>query len=289
MFSTLWNSRQTQSATESSEVEQQILSELATATETETGMVSTRSQEPGLIVDFEELLARGTPNLRNKKRKTSSQSSTDTDDSRPLKRGKESATDRSISLVRGNIKPLIPVVPPSINDGSIPNDGIEVRITNVGRPEMPEWNISSENGTVACGHPNQQENKHITSKSPDISISRQSKAKLSLPTDSSEPSKVPYAKSSQTTWKAKHKRFGSEDALEKPLLASENNIVPEVDSKMSVSIQMDVESEDGAPETISASTGLRLARSAASGIAKVAKMYVNLLETCFSVSISDTL
>lgn len=87
-----------------SEVDRQIRSELAVATE--TGMVSTRSQEPGLIVDFEELSAKGTPKLRSTKRKSESESHTDTDDSRCLKRRKATPKDTPASRVRIS-KPVI--------------------------------------------------------------------------------------------------------------------------------------------------------------------------------------
>lgn len=267
-----------------SEVDQQILQELAVAAE--TGMVSTRSQEPGLVVDFEQKPPKGTPGLTATKRKSPSESHFETHGSRPHKRYKEATPDGQASFVSGNTKPLIPVVSPTKNS-NIPNDGIEVRIAN-----GPEHDGSERRPTAFEKHappesPSQQDDVHTTRDTSEISVKQNAKVGRSLVRHSSEALVQTNGKAIlHSNGKPKHKRFGSQDPPERPLLALANSGGPAVVSKLPIHLQMDDESEDEAPETISASTGLVQARSAANEAAKVAEACV-VLNPQLVISISD--
>lgn len=203
--------------------------------------------------------------------------------------------------VYGDTKPLIPVVPPSQYSDSIPNDGIEVRITNGGGSVTSLLEGSSDNDTTTRGQPGLQEDEYAPWKTPSDpskkesdtkltpssktsepsnpldgkpspGISKKAKAKLSPPT---KPTALPNPQNGesplQTNPKAKHKRFDTEDSLQEPLLTSEKNGVFEADSKLPLTVQVDGDSEDEAPETVSASTGLNQARIAAIEVAKLAQ------------------
>ena len=71
---------------------------------------------------------------------------------------------------------------------------------------------------------------------------------------------------------AKHKSFDNEDSLEAPLPTSENNKVFEPDFRLPPTVQVDEDSEDEAPETVSAETGLNQARIAATEVARLAEV-----------------
>ena len=283
MFSLIWSFIQTsfrqpkpvQLGFDISEVDQQNLQDLAVAAE--TGMVSTRSQEPGLVVDFEQKPPKGTPGLTNTKRKSSSESHSDTLGSRPHKRHKEATQDGKASFASGNTKPLIPIVSPT-RDSNIPNDGIEVRIANGHERDNPEGRPSSLENNTPPESPSQQDDVHITRETSGNSAKRHAGVGRSLVTHSSEPI--------QTNGKPRHKRFGSQDPPERPLPASQNNSGPAISSELPINVQMDEEPEDEVPEIISASTGLDQARLAANEAAKVAEACV-VLNSQLSVTISD--
>ena len=293
MFSLIWSYIQASFCqpkpvilgSEISEVDQQILQELAVEAETE--MMSTRSQEPGLVVDFQQKPPKEKPGLANTKRKSSSESLSDTLSSRPHKRYKEATLDGKPSLASGNTKPFIPIVSPT-KDSRIPNDGIEVRIANAFVHDTPEWRSSTFENNTNPESPSQQDDVPIARETSRDSVQRHAEVGRSLVINASGPSiQTNGGAISHFNGKPKHRRFGSQDPPERPLSASENSGSPAITSKLPINVQMDEESEDEAPETISASNGLDQARSAANEAAKVAEacvvLYPQLLVTTSDV------
>ena len=279
-----WRPKPTVLVSEISEVDQQILQELAVAAETR--MVSTRSQEPGLVVDFEQKPPKGTPGLTNTKRKSPSESHSETQGSRPHKRYKEATPDGQASFIRGNTKPLIPVVSPT-KGRSLPNDGIEVRIANGPEHDASKQCPSTFEKNTPPESPSQQDDVHTSRYTSGDSIQRHAKVERALAKHSPGPLIQANGRAMlHSNNKPKHKRFGSQDPPEEPLLALENSGDPADTSKPSTNAQMENESEDEAPETILASTGLDQARSAANEAAKVAEACVGL-NSQLVVSISD--
>ena len=260
---------------EISEVDQQILQELAAAAE--TGMVSTRSQEPGLVVDFEQRPPKGTSGLTNNKRKSLSESHSDTHGGRPHKRHKEVTPDGQASFASGITKPLIPVVSPT-EDSNIPNDGIEVRIANGPEYDASEQRSSAFEKNTTPKSPSQQDDVHTTQETSRNSVKGHAKMERSLVIHSSGALiKTNGRAVSNSNGKPRHQRFGSQDPPERPLLALKNSGGPPNTSKLPINVRKEEESEDEAPETISASTGLDQARSAANEAAKVVEACVSLI------------
>ena len=77
-----------------------------------------------------------------------------------------------------------------------------------------------------------------------------------------EPSLQPFAK-------RKHIKFGREEPPKSPLQDHNINEVAETEDQLPKSIRSDVESEDEAPETLTAMTGLNQARLAINEASKV--------------------
>ena len=250
------------------EVEKQIFSELEVAAK--PGMVATRSQEPGIVADFEESLPNGTSKSESAKKRSWPDPHADPDGSRVSKRRKQTTKENTVSQKNGYERLPIPVVAPSTNISNIPRDGIEVRIVNSIKPKLLPPESLAYSGGKGVGHPSEQEATRHTTKEPrSRPLSHEIAAGSSSPRKSFKaPRALENKQSSPAIASATHKRFGSEGLQEEQPLASDNVI------GISTKVQVDTESENEAPETLTASKGFNQARSAANEVAKIAELYV---------------
>lgn len=277
MFSSLWSTLQApfdrpKSITiksEDLEVEKQILSELEAAAK--PGMVATRNQEPGLVADFEESLPKGISKPKNAKKRSWPDPHADPDENRVSKRRKQTTKENTVSQINGHERLPIPVVAPSTNNSNIPRDGIEVRIFNPIKPKLlqPE-SMAYSGGGKGLGHPSEQEATRHTTKEPGSRPVKREIAKgfLSPRKHFRAPRTLDNKQSSPAIASATHKRFGSGGLQEEQPLTSDHAI------GLSTKVQIDTESEDEAPETLTASKSFNQARSAANEVAKIAELYV---------------
>lgn len=285
MFSSLWTTlqapfdRQKSSPTKSEDlqVDKQILSELEAAAK--PGMVATRSQEPGPIAGPEASPPREPPKPESAKKRPWSDYHADVDSSRVPKRRKENTEEKTVSQRKGHKKLPIPVVAPSTNIINIPRDGIEVRIVNELKPKSLQPESTAYSGTKSFGQPSQQEATRHIAKEPHRSPVKHEVPAASLSPGSSfgPPGTLDNKQSSSAIANARHKRFGSEGLREEQPLASDDAIV------LSSKVQIDTESEDEAPETLTTSKSFNEARSAANEVAKIAELYVRFSNIDFLV------
>ena len=288
MFPALWNfirapfnpSNFGLSQSQSCEVEQQILSELATAAE--AGMVATRSQEPAPVVHLGKLPPNGTSEAETTKKRRLSELHPDLHDERILKRRVEIPAETPHPRNKGGHRELIPTVLPSINSPNIPNDGIEVRVVN-GRKSRPSpSNHAAKSDETDHGHTGQPENSHVATKPPDNLVSQKTAEKVSYPASPIKtPGKPDSKPSSPASVKAKHKRFGSEEIPEDDPLPLNDEMATFDEIAPPVKVQDGFDSEDEEPETITTSKGFSEARSTANEAARVAGKYVIALTTHF--------
>lgn len=262
------------------EIEQQILSELVVAAE--IGMVATRFQEPEVVVDFKKSPPKGTPHSGSKRKRLSSDHDSIAEDGRAAKRCKEMGAVRASPLVHGSGNLKIPVVAPLVDNTNTPRDGIEVRIVNDHGPDLSHSVSKVEAGSTK---PNRQLLQPFVRKSSNSPIKENVVAKSLLRLNSSKGLKIPDKQMSPSDVpKAEHKRFGSEDLREEHPSNLDPDVVNGTMTGNPVKVEVDIESENEAPETVTASKGLDQARSAAIEAAKVADTYVISTNIwCFSI------
>ena len=289
MLSALWTSIRTpfnlsnfdRSRSEICEVEKQLLGELAAAAEA-VEMVATRSQEPAPVVQLGEFPPNGIPRAENTKKRLSSELHLDPPDERVSKRRAETPAEIPHSGNNGGHRTLIPIVSPSVNNNSIPKDGIEVRVFNGGKSRPSQSSSPAKSNGTDHGHPGQREYRHVATKPPESHVKQKTAEKLSYPASSIELPKEPENKQlSPATTKAKHKRFGTEEIQEDDPLPLDDDITTFDKGEPSVKVQGGSESEDEKPETITTSKGLSEARSTANEVAKFASKYVIALKAHF--------
>ncbi|KAL8796350.1 MAG: hypothetical protein Q9195_001257 [Heterodermia aff. obscurata] len=266
---------------DSCEVEKQIFSELAAAA-AKAEMVATRSQEPAPVVPLGELPSNGVTQAETTKKRRLSEVQPDLPDERVSKRRPEIRAKTPQSWNNGGHRGLIPIVSPSINNTNIPKDGIEVRVVSGGKSRSLLSKSAAKTDGTDHGHSGQRENRHVATKSPDSAVSQKTADKFSYP---ASPIKLPEEPDSKylapSSIKAKHKRFGSEEIQEDDPLSLEDDIAISDKIVPPVKVQVDFESEDEEPETITTSKGLSEARSTANEAARVAGKYVIALKTYF--------
>ena len=261
-------------SSESAEVEQQILSELAAAA-AKPAMVATRSQEH--LGDFspDEI-----PKADTTKKRRLSELDQDLPDETVSKRRAETPADNPTSWINGRDRALIPTVSPSINNTNIPKDGIEVRIINGGKSRSVPLKSAAESDSAGRTHTRQRENGHITRKRPVNPTKHNTAEEFLYPASSIELSERPDNKRlSPASIKAKHKRFSSVEIQGGDSLPLDDGIAAFDKIAPPVEVQTGIESEDEGPEAISTSKGLSEARSAANEAARVAGRYVIALGT----------
>lgn len=264
---------------DSSEVEQQILSELAAAA-AKPAMVATRSQEHLGEFSLDE-----TPKANTTKKRRLSELDQDLPDERVSKRRAETPADNPTSWINGRDRALIPTVSPSINNTNIPKDGIEVRIVNGGKSRSVPLKSAAKSDGAGRAHIGQRENRHVARKPPVSPIKQNTAEELLYPASSMELFEEPDNKQlSPASIKAKHKRFGSEEIQEGDSLPLDDDIATFDKIAPPVEVQTGIESEDEEPETITTTKGLSEARSAANEAARVAGRYVIALGThCYLI------
>ena len=277
MFSSLWSTLQALFArpksittkSEDLEVEKQILSELEAAANRR--MVATREQEPGLFAELEKSPPKGISKPKSARKTSWPDPHADPDGSRVSKRRKQTTKENTISRINGQERLPIPVVAPSTNITSIPRDGIEVRIFNPIKHKLlqPE-SMGYSDGGKGPGQPSEQEATRHTTKEPHRRpVKREiSEGSFSPRIPFKAPRTLDNKQSSPAIASATHKRYGSEGLQDEQPLTSDNAI------GLSTKVQIDTESEDEAPETLTASKGFDQARSAANEVARIAELYV---------------
>ena len=284
MFSALWNFLRSQFITtrsnsalpqsESSEVETQILSELAAAA-SKAGMVATRSQE-----HLEEFSPNAMPKTDTTKKRRLSELHPDLPDERISKRRAETPADNVTPEINGRHRSLIPIVSPSINNTNIPKDGIEVRVVNGGESRSLLLKSALKSDGAGRAHTRQRETRRVAKMPPISPVKQKTAEEFSSPASSIElPEKTDNEQLSPALSKAKHKRFGTEEIQEDDPLPLDDDTATFDKIAPPVKIQLDIESEDDEPETITTFKGLSEARSAANEAAKGASKYVIASET----------
>ena len=252
------------------EVDQQILSELRAAAE--AGMVATRSQEPGLVVNLEKLPPKGTPQSGSAKRRSTSSLNSHASDEGSRKRRKESTDENPNARHRGDRKPPIPIVSASVNSNQIPRDGIEVRVINSHTPKSsPKVEQENTVHTQLVEHSTELsmvKSPASPSKQPVAAVT----SSLSNSLNTSEAQDVKNLSPTKRT--ASHKRFDSEGFQEEHTLLADEYVDQGVETRSATAATRETESEDEAPETVTVSNGLSQARAVAKETVKITELYV---------------
>ena len=255
-----------------SEADSQILSELATAAE--AGMVATRSQEFEIVPEIKEPFTEGITRASAGKRKTSADSSVGNEYGSGSKRVKGAAMRSSTPNMHETSTPRIPIVAPTPNNFSIPRDGIEVRISKTSGPQLSR-SVSPKVGESVTPMPSSPKEEQ------QITVAATSTHEQQHPRLGASPLlNITEAENqiSQPKPNRKHKRFGREEPSPEALTASNGDTSSEVRDRLSREIEPSVESDDEAPEIVTASASLVQARSVASEAAKTIGLLVEYLE-----------
>lgn len=165
----------------------------------------------------------------------------------------------------GNKQSTVPIAPPTDAPG-LPNDGIEVRVV-VNRRSSQTASPEDKTAVPPDFSPNMD--------TPDSSISNDrvnNENPLKAVKIQSEPLKRSGLQISHSSSKAKHKRFDDEEPMIQPLPTHPDAAHDSVKQLVYSEEGDEAESDDEAPETITASTGLDQARHATEEADKAMKM-----------------
>jgi len=260
------------------EAEQQLQDELARAIS--ENIFSMRSQEHALPSnDGQGLSINGLPPASKRKRKAERSLDTTPVEENTKRRRKDSvakATSSSEDGVDGNAltSPRQPIEP-SFNIEESKNSEISGRVSLGSDETSPRAlypSVPTPSAPVGFVH-----NDTVTPKALDRQLKKGKVAKKRMKAQSPDPSEdAPTTQPLPNPPRATHKRFGNEDFNPPKTVSSSTGIedspiaVPPEDN---VEAENEADSSDEAPETVTASAGLKQAKAAVSEAAKVAKRY----------------
>jgi len=257
--------------------EQQILAELAAAAE--QAMVATRSQDhtprsppkkgksPAVAEDTpsgklsrasqkrkyeQEAIVDGGHQSTKRKRSSAALEQRDTCDYSNSKFEKRRTV---LQQSNGNKQSTVPIAPPTDVTG-LPNDGIEVRVVVNKRPSKTA-SPEDEKAVLPNSSPNTDDQKSST-RNGQANKGDPPKAGNTL----SDPLKPSGLQTSHSPSKARHKRFDDEEPILEPLPTPPDATHDDTKQLVHPGKEDEAESDDEAPETITASTGLDQARHA---------------------------
>lgn len=266
------------------EAEQQLQNELARAISATT--FSMGSQQHALPSnDGQEPSTNGLPPASKMKRKAERSLDTTPVEGNTKRRQKDPVA-KATSLLEDSVdgKPLTSPrqpIEPSFNIEEPQNGEIFGRVSLGSDETSPRGSVPTPSAPVGCVH-----NDTVTSKASDRQLKNGKVAKERRKAQSPDSSgDAPTTQSLPKPPKATHKRFGDED-FNPPKTASPSTSIEDppivVHAEDNVEAENEADSSDEAPETVTASAGLKQARAAVSEAAKVAKRYSSNLLSRFS-------